>query len=386
MIIAGEVSGDLHAAGLMREFGKLMPEAQFFGVGGERMAKEGCEVLFSAEKVALIGFAEVIRYLPFIRRMMKILLSECQKRKPRAILLVDYPGFNLSFASRLRRTPALHKIPILYYISPQVWAWRASRIPKIARLVDRMAVILEFEVPIYRNAGLKTDFVGHPLLEVTKPVSSNEAFRQSLGIAADDPLIAVLPGSRIQEVKRLLPIFLRAYLKLQHEFHSLKAMVGCTSSLSEDVYRTLLRSEGVKADEIPLLFGRTYDLLAHSDVALVASGTATLETAILGTPMVIAYKVSPLTYWIGRRLVKIPDIALVNIVASRRVVPEFVQADAVPERIAAELSALLKDPSRRRQMTVDLDEVRRKLGQPGTSKKVAAILHEMIADQVSRAP
>ena len=385
LMIAGEVSGDLHASGLLREFLKIQPGFHCFGVGGNRMKAEGFDPLFHVEDVAFLGLSEVVTHLPLIRRMMKTLLRECHRRKPRAVVLIDYPGFNLRFADQLRREPLLRDIPILYYISPQVWAWRASRVPKIARLVDRMAVIFDFEVPIYQKAGLKTDFVGHPLLEVTQPTSSKDDFRRRLGVGADDLLLALLPGSRMQEVNRLFPLFLNTYREISRNFPDIKAAVGCSPSLKKSYYENLLSKCDINSAWPFLLSGETYDLLAHSDVALVASGTATLETAILGTPMVMAYKVAPLTYWVGRHLVKIPNIALVNVVAGNKVVPEFIQQDATPGRIAAELGNILTDDNRRQRMISDLTKVRQKLGRPEASRNVAAILNEMISNRVARA-
>lgn len=385
MIIAGEVSGDLHTAGLVEAFKRLAPNVHFFGVGGDRMADAGCENLYHVDDVAFLGFTEVIRHLPFIRRIMNNLLSECRERKPKALVLVDYPGFNVRFASRLRQIDELQNIHILYYISPQVWAWRASRIPKIARLIDRMAVIFDFEVPIYRNAGLQTEFVGHPLLEVTRPLQTKEAFRQSLGIHPDNPLLALLPGSRKQEVKRLFPLFLKTYTRLMHRIPNLKAAVACSPSLDVAFYQKLSDQEGLTGGSVSFLFNQTSDLQAHSDAVLVASGTATLETAILATPMVMAYKVAPLTYMVGRFLVKIPHIALVNVVAGEKVIPEFVQNEATPENIANELFTILTDSSCRERMISELDRVRQKLGDPGASRRVADMLYSMIQETADHA-
>ncbi|MFH1862268.1 MAG: lipid-A-disaccharide synthase [bacterium] len=381
MIIAGEASGDLHSAGLLREFQKLHPKIRFFGVAGEKMRAAGCEAIFRVEDVSFLGLAEVIRHLPFIRRMMRTLLQECEKRQPVAVVLVDYPGFNLRFAERLRKNPVLRRTPILYYVSPQVWAWHSSRVPQIARLVDQMAVIFDFEVPIYEAVGLKTDFVGHPLLEVVQPTQSREDFRRELGIDASAPLLALLPGSRAQEVRRLLPVFTETFLLLKNRIANLKAGVACSPTLAENLYRDLLKDKALLDGELQLWRGRTYDLVSSSDVALVASGTATLETAILGTPLVMAYRVAPLTYWIGRRLVKIPNIALVNVVARKRIAPEFVQGEAEPKRLAEELENLLTDSNRRASMIAELSAVRQKLGEPGASRKTAEILHTMISAQ-----
>lgn len=385
MVIAGEVSGDLHAAGLVEAYKSLSPDVHFFGVGGDKMEAAGCENLYHVDEVAFLGFSEVIRHLPFIRKMMNHLVSECRKRKPKALVLVDYPGFNLRFASHLREIDELRNLHILYYISPQVWAWHPSRVPKIAKLVDRMAVIFDFEVPIYRNAGLPTEFVGHPLLEVTRTLLTKDEFRQSLQINPDDPLLALLPGSRKQEVKRLFALFLKTYERLLRRIPNLKAAVGCSPSLDRSYYQKISTQEGLNSGSIAFLYEQTSDLQAHSDAVLVASGTATLETAILGTPMVMAYKVSPLTYMLGRFLVKIPNIALVNVVAGEKIIPEFVQGEAKPESISEVLYTLLLSSLHREKMKSNLDRVRQKLGERGASRKAAAMLHSMIQESADHA-
>jgi lipid-A-disaccharide synthase len=313
--------------------------------------------------------------------MMREILDECRRRRPQAVVLVDYPGFNLRFAQTLRRIPEHSRTPILYYVSPQVWAWHAARVPKIARLVDRMAVIFDFELPIYQSAGLPADFVGHPLLEVVRPTCGSAAFRREFNLPDGAPLLALAPGSRLQEVHRLFPLFLRTFALLKREFPDLKALVGCSPAVDIDVYAGIIEKEELNDRDLYLLQRRTYDVLAHCDVALVASGTVTLETAILGTPLVMAYKVAPLTYFLGRWLVKIPNLALVNVVAGKRVAPEFVQGNAQPRRLASELSAFLKNPDYRQETSRELARVREKLGDPGASARVAAILHAMIAPE-----
>ncbi len=370
---------------MLREFRKLQPESHFFGTGGDRMAKEGAELLYHIRDISFLGFAEVLRHLPFLRKMMARLLQETRRRRPQAIVLIDYPGFNLRFAARIRKIPELQGIPILYYISPQVWAWHSSRVPTIARLVSRMAVIFDFELPIYKAAGLPVDFVGHPLLEVAHPAMSASDFRRKWSIPEDAPLMAILPGSRQQEVTRLFPIFLQTWKRLRHKFPSLRALVGCSPALSKSLYSQILSDQVISDNEVLLTFDQTYDLLAHSRVALAASGTVTLEAAILGTPMVMAYRVAPLTYLIGRQLVKIPNIALVNVVAGRRIVPEFIQSSATPERLTDELSRLLADEAYRAGMIEQLAAVRRKLGTPGASARVAGILNDLIIEYSSRA-
>ncbi|MCX6639161.1 MAG: lipid-A-disaccharide synthase [bacterium] len=378
MIIAGEVSGDLHASGLIREFNLLRGDCHFFGVGGDLMADAGCENLYSVREVAFLGFVEVIRHLPFIRKMMNTLVAACLKRRPQVLVLVDYPGFNLRFAARLRKYPELKNLPILYYVSPQVWAWHSSRIPQIARLVNRMAVIFDFEAPLYESVGLRTDFVGHPLLDNLVIRKEKEAFRQEFSIKRHELLIALLPGSRKQEVSNLLPIFLQAYELLKLRFPNLHAMVGGASALSPEFYTDIMDRVGYRDDRVRILSGQTYDLVNAADLALVASGTATLETAIIGTPLIMAYKMSPLSFQLAKHLVKIPNVALVNIVAGKQIVPECLQRDAVPDKLADEAATLLTDPVRRKEMIAELAIVKQKLGAPGASKRVAAILQEMI--------
>jgi lipid-A-disaccharide synthase len=370
---------------LLREFKQRHSSAQSFGAGGDRMDEQGCEILYHIRDISFLGLVEVIRHLPFIRRMMDSLINACRQRQPQAIVLVDYPGFNLHFARRLRKAPDTKHIPILYYISPQVWAWHASRVQAIARLVDRMAVIFDFEAEIYRAAGLRADFVGHPLLEVAQPAQTKESFRREIGVPDEAPLIALLPGSRKQEVRRLFPLFARTFVELRARIPTLQCLVGCSPMLTETFYEHTLAEAGLTTSGLRLLFGKTYDLLASSQVALAASGTVTLEAAIIGTPLVMAYRVAPLTYWIGRRLVKIPDIALVNVVAGRRVVPEFIQRAATERRLADELYGLLTDAERRQKMVADLAQVRDKLGTPGASFRVAVLLDEMIEEAKSRA-
>lgn len=384
LIVAGEASGDLHASGLIREFKGSASGFHFFGCGGDRMAGEGCEILFHIRDLAFLGLVEVLRHLPFLRRMMRRLLQECVVRKPAAVVLVDYPGFNLRFAKAIRSNTELREIPILYYISPQVWAWRADRVPVIARLVDRMAVIFDFETTIYRTAGLRTDFVGHPLLEVAKAGASSEQLRSSFEIPRDAPLLVLLPGSREQEVKRLLPLFLDTFRLLLRDFPGLCALVGCAETVPYELYRKIAEMRNLGSERVTFIQNRTYDGIAAGDVVLAASGTVTLETAILGTPLVMAYKVSPITYWFGKHLVKIPDIALVNVVAGKRIVPEFIQKEADPERIREAVAVLLRDPARRERMKSEFAAVRAKLGEPGSSVRTARILFEMIREKENR--
>jgi lipid-A-disaccharide synthase len=367
LIVAGEASGDLHGAGLVHELKRLAPEAEIFGVGGDGMAAAGMELLFHIRDMAVIGFTEVLRHLRFFRHVMRTLESEVTRRRPLVVVLIDYPGFNLRFAARLR---ARYEKPakILYYIAPQVWAWGAKRIPKMAQLIDRMAVVFPFEVPLFQAAGIRAEFVGHPLLEGLCPQLNTTAFFARYHLDATRPLLGLLPGSRKQEIERLLPDMLATAQFLRQTIAGLQIAVAMAPTLPERLYRAW-----IKDDDIRLVANATYEVMRESSVCLVCSGTATLETACFGTPLAVVYRVSRLSYEIGKRVVKLPYIGLVNVVAGRKIVPEFIQHDFVPERVAPVLAKLIKDGEYRAEVQSALSEVRTKLGTPGASRRTAEL-------------
>lgn len=361
MMIVGEASGDLHASGVVREMKKLDPEVEIYGIGGDKMAAEGFRLIYHIREVNVMGFVEVIRHLPTIRAVSFTLEQIIRLKRPDVLVLVDYPGFNLRFAKIARK----HGIRTVYYISPQVWAWHRSRVKQIKKLVERMLVIFPFEVPIYEKEGVPVEFVGHPLLEVVESTMEDRHFRKRFGLDADKPILAVLPGSRRQEIDSILPAMLSAARAVARE-RNMQVVIGVAPTLDEGYFRTMHGT-----DTIPLVRGATYDLMHHAAFALVTSGTATLETAMFATPMVVVYKTSWLTYLIGRLLIRVKNIGLVNIVAGRTIVPELVQHSANARGLAETMMSLLGDEERLDRMRQDLSKVRDLLGSPGASKRVA---------------
>jgi len=366
LIIAGEASGDLHGASVVRELKRSAPQAKIFGVGGDGMAAAGMELLFHVRDTAVVGFTEVLRHLRFFRRMMQTLENAVAQRQPAVVILIDYPGFNLRFAERLRWRAAPPKV--LYYIAPQVWAWHAERIPKMAKVVDQMAVVFPFETALFQTAGIPTEFVGHPLLEGLRPKLTPESFFSQQQLDAAQPLLGLLPGSRRGEISRLLPDMLATANLLRHTIPDLQIAVAMAPNLPEAFYRTWVKDENVR-----LIANATYEVMRDSRACLVCSGTATLETACFATPLVVVYRLSRLSYEIGKRVMKLPHIGLVNVVAGKKIAPEFIQNDFTPERVAPVLEKFLLDQSHRAAVKHALAEVRTKLGEPGASRRVAEL-------------
>lgn len=362
MIVAGEASGDLHGAGVVGELKHRMPAADIFGIGGDKMQAAGMQLIYHIRELAFMGFWEVIQHLPLIRSVERTLEALLRVRKPDVLLLIDYPGFNLRFAQAARK----QGIRILYYISPQVWAWNPGRVKKMKGLIDKILVVFPFEVDIYRKAGIDVEFVGHPLLEVLTEPQSRPEFCKRWGLDEEKRIVGLFPGSRRQEVERMLPAMLGA-TRILHRRQDTQTAVGVSSSLEMDYIRSFLR------DDFPvqLIQHATYDVMKNSDVALVTSGTATLETGYYQTPMVVVYKTSWLTYLIGRMVVRIRDIALVNIVAGRRVVDELIQSRLTAENLAQQAEVLLGSVQRRREISEALAVIKERLGTPGASQRVA---------------
>jgi lipid-A-disaccharide synthase len=335
------------------------------------MRTEGVELLADAADMAVVGLTEVILKLGAILRVMYRLKASLARERPDLVILIDYPDFNL----RLARAARKRGIKVLYYISPQVWAWRKGRIETIRKSVDRMAVILPFEEKFYREAGVDVTFVGHPLLdEVRKKYPRTEALKR-FSLRGDAITVGILPGSRRSEVVRLLPEMLRACRILTEKLSPLQFVLPLAGTLDPDFVRDILRQFPVTVNVIR---DEIYDVIAVSDVAIVASGTATLETALLETPMVVVYKVSASSYAVGRRFIRVDHISLVNIIAGRSVVPELIQDDANPERIAAEVRELIVKRGKAGEMKDSLAEIRGKLGTPGAAKRTARIACDML--------
>lgn len=378
MIIAGEASGDLHGASLVKALRCLSPDLEILGIGGAKMKDAGVKTLFDIDRMAVVGFAEVLSQLRNLRRIFLKVCGIIRAEKLDALILIDYPGFNLRLAAHIRKMKM--GLPIIYYIGPQVWAWGGGRVKRIAKLVDKMLVVFPFEAETYRAQGLPVEFVGHPLLDVLGEGEGQERVAADLNISPDKPLVGLLPGSRRQEVARLLPLMLKA-AKLMKEEKDLRFILPRAPTVSpQDIYNLLTPDLEVK-----VVANRNYEVMASADLLLIASGTATLEAACLGTPMLIVYKVSFLSWLLTRPLIKIPHLGLVNVVAGREVVPEFLQFQARPRRLARAALSLLGDRNKQKLMREDLKAVRAKLGQPGASQRAARLVLEVIKDRGQRA-
>lgn len=368
LIIAGETSGDLHGASLMRAMNRASSGLEFRGIGGSKMEAEGLDTIRRVSEMNFMGFAEVIRHIPMIRRTFRDIeiLLDCWN--PHLAVLIDYPGFNLKLAPKVKH----RGIPLMYYISPQLWAWHRSRVKLIRKHVDRMVVLFGFEREFYRGYGIEADFIGHPLLDVARPSVDRASFRKETG-SENISLIGFFPGSRIQEVRRILPVMIAGLPLIEREIGRVRAVLGCAPDLDDSLYRSFI--EGT--DILPLR-GRTYDIMTHADALVVASGTATLEAGICGAPMVIVYRTSPLTYAVGKLLVRVPDIGLINIVAGSRIVPELRQHEATPAAVSERVVRLIRDEAYHDAIKRSLADAVVRLGDPGASERAAGIALEMI--------
>ena len=362
LMIAGEASGDLHGSGVVRELKKRLPEIDVFGIGGDNMKREGMELVEHMSRLSFMGFVEVVKHLGAIASVERKLGALLRDRRPDVAVLIDFPGFNLRFARRVKS----YGIPVLYYISPQVWAWNKGRVKRMRRLVDRMKVVFPFEVEIYRREGIDVEFVGHPLAERIGSACAREDFFQTRGFDPGRKLVGLFPGSRVQEIERILPIMVETAARLHGLFN---VQVGM--SVAPNLGRRALQAYLPPGSPITLVEQGTYDLMRHADVAIVTSGTATLETGWFGTPMVVVYKTSPVTFFVGRMLVDVPYIGLVNIVAGKKVVPEFVQHDMTVTKLVEAVGLLLSDAGLARRMREDLSIIQSRLGEPGASARVA---------------
>lgn len=373
LLVAGEASGDLHGSHLVKAIQSIDPEIRFFGVGGEGLKKAGMELLYPSQSLSVVGITEVFLKLRAILKALQGLKKSMDRERPDLLILIDFPDFNLWLGKIAHR----RGVPILYYISPQVWAWRPGRVKLIARLVKKMIVLFPFEVPLYEAAGVDVEWVGHPLLDIVKPtLSKKEALRQ-FDLDPNRRTIGLLPGSRIHEIERLLPPLLDSAHLLQEELPDLQFVIPLAPGLP----KTLL-SPWMKNISVPLKIveGFTYDVMNLSELLIAASGTVTLEGAILEKPMIIIYKVSVPSSWVARALVRLDHIGLVNLVAEKEIAPELLQGDVQPRRIADEALRILRDPLLSRKMAESMREVRQKLGEPGAAQRAAQIALSMLKE------
>jgi lipid-A-disaccharide synthase len=370
LIVAGEASGDLHGSNLVKALKRLRPATEFFGIGGPRMMDTGVRVLVHSSDIAVVGLTEVVKKIPKILSALKTIKMAVSQRRPSLVVLIDYPDFNLLVAKYARRAG----IPVLYFISPQVWAWRKRRVHTIARRVDRMAVILPFERDFYLENGVPVTYVGHPLLDVCPPVGSRIQAARFMGINTDGPVIGLLPGSRSDEIRNLMPAMAGTARMLLRRYPKLHCVLPLASTVDEEFVRSFVPKD------LPIEIYRKdiYTLLNACDAAVVASGTATLEAALMETPLVIGYKVSPLTYRVGKLVIKAPAIGLANLVAGENYFTELIQHEVTPGRLYREVVSMLEDPDIRSRVRKGLYSVRKRLGDKGACERTAALAAEIM--------
>jgi lipid-A-disaccharide synthase len=371
MIVAGEASGDMHGAALVREMLKINPSLNFYGIGGNRLGEIGVKLVANAAEMAVVGLTEVFFKLGKFIKIMNWMKKSMDSRKPDLVILIDYPDFNLPLARAARK----RGIKVFYYISPQVWAWRKGRIEQIKKTVNKMAVILPFEVDTYKERGFDVEYVGHPLLDLVKPHYSQSESRKKFNLSADKTTVGLLPGSRPSETQKLLPEMLQAAEILAQKIPDIQFILPLADTLEEKMISETIAGAGIK---ITVVSGNTYDVISCADLAIVASGTATLETALLGIPMIIIYKISPFSYFVGKLAVSVKNIGLVNIIAGKTIVPELIQDKADAGHIAREALAILENSARRREIISELAKIRAKLGKPGAAIRAAKLACDML--------
>jgi lipid-A-disaccharide synthase len=374
MISCGEPSGDLYAGALAGEILTLSPAATITGFGGDRLAAAGATLVENFSGMSVTGLVEVVRLLPRTYATYKRLVADADAMRPDVFVAIDFPDFNFTLARALKK----RGIPIVYYISPQLWAWRAGRMKTMQRVVDRVLVIFPFEEEIYRQAGVPVEWVGHPLLDVRPGTQPREAFLADNGIAPSQPVLALLPGSRTNELREILPVLAAAAQRIREHVHDVQFVVARAPHLRDELFAPLRALEAA-GGRVITVEGRADDVLASADAAVVASGTVTVQGALHECPMVVVYRLSPLTYRVGKPFVRVDTYAMVNLVAGRRVVPELIQDDFTAEAVAREATRLLTDRSSAERMRAELRDVRHKLGTPGASRRAAEAILQVAA-------
>ncbi len=370
MIIAGEASGDQHGAMLVRSMLQRDNSLLFCGIGGQALKNAGVEVVIEAATLGVVGITEVFSKIPKLLKALALTRQMLRRLKPDLLILIDFPDFNLRVAPRAKQLG----IPVLYYISPQIWAWRPGRVKKIGRIIDHMAVILPFEAAFYRRHNIPVTFVGHPLIDtMPKPVDVKRPQKESANVS-----IGLLPGSRDREVVRHLPVMLAAAGLVKERIGKLKVIVSLAPSVNKDLKERLIRSHRPGGMDVELAKGPVREVFEKSRLVVAASGTVTLEAAIAGVPMVIIYKVSPLSAKLGKALIRVRHVGLANLIAGREVVPELLQNDATPEKIAKKVYQMLLDETALENMRGQMLTVREQLGEPGASHRLADIAFEMM--------
>jgi len=372
LIIAGENSGEKYGAALIHQFKKIHSNCIFFGIGGNSMEAEGVRLLFSLDDLAIIGIFEILSHIPRIHRIFNLVLSEVRKELPVAAILIDSPDFNLRLAKSLKKL----SIPILYYISPTVWAWRKTRLNLIKRTVSKMLLIFPFEKKIYKENAIPAEYIGHPLLERIRTSFSKENFYHKYGLDPEKKLIALLPGSRKSEIHYHMPVLTEAIKKISSSFN-VQFLLLLADNLNETIIIKFIPPELRRI--IPILKNDTYEAIAASDLALSSCGTANLEAALLETPIIAFYRLSPLTYSLGLKFIKISNYSIVNILAGYEVIPELIQKKFSPENIFRETEKILVSPFARSQMIEHFKKIRKILGDKQASQNAAKELAKLIS-------
>jgi lipid-A-disaccharide synthase len=362
--VAGEASGDLHGARLVTALRRLRPHLAVDGMGGAQMRDAGVNLLADAGATAVVGLAELWEKRRALREAFRRLQEHLRTVHPALLVCIDFPDFNLLLARAAHRL----RIPVCYFISPQVWAWRRGRVRTIRRLVKKMLVLFPFEETLYRNAGVDVTFVGHPLLDILADVPPRGACRGALGIPEDSQVLGLLPGSRQAEIRSHLPVLLGAASRLAAVRPDLRLLLGLAPTVDRGPVEEAVKASGLQVAVLP---GRTYEVMRAADLLLAVSGTVTLEAAILGTPMIIMYRAATLTWLLARLVVRVRFVGLPNLVAEDGIVPELLQSEVTPERIAATAAQILKSPERQARMRAALAEVREQLGAPGAVERAA---------------
>ncbi|MEQ1620907.1 MAG: lipid-A-disaccharide synthase [Methylococcales bacterium] len=371
MFSAGESSGDQHAANMFLELKKQCPEIKGIGMGGAKMAQAGIDIQYDSANIAVIGIVEVLKHYGEIRRALKMMQQLLENERPDLLVCVDYKEFNFKLARYAKHLG----IKVLFYVSPQVWAWRPGRVKAYGKVIDMMAVIFPFETAYYDAENVPVRYVGHPSVDKVHPLHSKDEDFENFNLNDQQPVVGLLPGSRVNEIKRMLPVMLSAAEKLQANFPDIQFVLPQADSIADELLQSYLRQSSIK---VTVIKHQPYDVIQCCNAIMTTSGTATLEIALLTVPMVIAYKLSPITYLLGRWLVNIPFIGLPNIVAGKAIVKELIQQAAIPENLALELQHILSDKPYSAQMRESLEQVKQQLGQGGGSKNMAQLAREML--------
>lgn len=370
IIVCGETSGDIHAGALANNIKKLKPDTEILAVGGHHLKEAGATLFYDIKELSVLGFFDVIRKLPLFFRLKSLVLEKIRLFNPNAIILVDFSGFNLRLAKVINKT-----IPVIYYISPQVWASRERRINTIKEYISKMIVFFKFEDEFYKKHGFNVDFVGHPLLDFVTPTTSQNEFLSEHKLSSSKTTVALLPGSRETEIKRILPVMLKTAKSLTKQIKEIQFVIAKPPVLNWKTYNNELKGTDL---DIKVIEGKTYDCINSSHYCLVASGTATLETAILQKPCAVIYKMGLLNYLLYRPQVKVAFISLVNILAKKKIIPEFVQFKAQPKEIAKAALKILLDPAESVRMKNDLSQIKTLLGPKGASLRAAQIVVDFL--------